>query len=454
MKNSERYLHSLLPFVDFLYILQLEDYNSRNYFVWIQDRLFKRGFQKVGHISWTTKARMLLTLSLLLYIILVIQISLLIPNLLWMLLILIIVSFCIPYIVLLANALLSFVDIMIKKSVVTKAAKKLAGLPDLKVVAIIGSQGKTSTRSFITQLVAEDKKWVTPPGNHNVPLAIARDIIKNVHQDTEIYVVELGEFYRGALSEMIMMLKPWVIVLTSITSQHIAQFGSQSTIDQEFIGAINAANASTILINGQDDGVKRIKPVLKVEAHQFYTYELDGLHQTQTLPEVLHIPHMQSNAAAAVAVARRLNISTDHIKTRLAELTPVEQRLNIMHRNGITIIDDSYNISPESASKALRHLDTHPGRHIIVTGGIVDQGLNAARANEAFGEQLGHVADVVVLASNHLAPHVKKGIISKSDKVQIIESTHPTKTPEILARTLIKGDVVLIQNELPDLYWS
>ncbi len=446
-------IHALFPFVDFLYILQLEDYNSRGYWHWIQTRLFKRGFQKVDQIKWTKKAQILLLISFLLYFIFIISISGLFANFWWLILNLIIFSSLIPHLILSANLIFSLADIPLKKRIILQAQNRLKNLKNCTVVAIIGSQGKTTTRHFLCQIIEGTKTCHNPPENNNVALSMARDILSNLNTKTEVYVVEFGELYKGDLTYLFRFLQPKIIVLTSVSSQHIAQFGSQKNIDNEFASILKIAGKSIIVANQSDDGVKRVIGQCDAKVDWYDEKVLDILPKSEW-PSMLAIPHLRSNASAAYTAAMALGIDREHLRNQLTKLEPTDRRLKMTKRGDITIIDDSYNISPDSALEALRVLDKYRGRRVLVTGGIVDQGADEAHANVVFGQQIAKVADVAIVAQNILAPHVEKGLRDVKETINLIKSSHPDKTPAILQRTLKPGDTVLIQNELPDTYWS
>lgn len=449
----DRFLHALFPFVDFLYILQLEDYNSRGYWRWMQTRLFKRGFQKVGQIMWTKKAQILLGLSFILYFATIFMISGLFINFWWLILVVVIFSSLIPHLVLVANIIFSVVDILMKKRIILRAQKHLQSLNHCTVIAIIGSQGKTTTRHFLCQLLDGAKFYHTPPDNNNVALSVARDILHKLDDKTEVYIVEFGELYRGDLVYLYKFLQPSVVILTSISSQHIAQFGSQKAIDNEFASLLKIAGNSKVLANKTDDGAGRVIEASSAKVQWYDQKQLDIISKDRW-PKIFEIEHVRINASAAVVAAIALNVDREIITSNLSKLVMTDRRLKTTKRGDITIIDDSYNISPESALEALKMLNKYQGRKVIVTGGIVDQGTDEMKANVNFGRQIAKVADVVVVAGNILAQYVEKGLREATEKIDLIKSAHPDETPNILQKNLKPGDTVLIQNELPDTYWS
>jgi len=445
--------NTVLPFVDFIYVLQLNDYDSDNYWNWVKKRFLKRGFQKVGRIDWTIKAKTLLGVSLGLYVIVALILSSLMNNFLWVLISIAATTYGIPLIVLAANLAFTPIDAWLKRDTITKAKIKLKRMEHCVVVAISGSFGKASTRLFSKSLIQNYAICHTPPQNHNTLYSLAQDILTNLKPDTTVYIVEVGEFYKGDLAKMHQMLRPDIVVLTSVGSQHISQLGSQIAIDQEFTEFMNLA-ADHKLLNGEDPGVVRVMANINKPNTRYFSYNLDLYHKKDALPEVLLPLHMQQNAAGAVCITETLGLKHEQIAKELKNLPHIERRMDISHHNGITIIDDTYNINPESAKAALDHLATYKGRKILVTGGIVDQGEHEAKANILFGTLIARVADHAVIAQNRLASYLKEGIHASQADVDISLSDSPDETPQILRQLLKAGDTVLLQNELTDLYWN
>ncbi|MBI3341835.1 hypothetical protein HY024_01805 [Candidatus Curtissbacteria bacterium] len=137
----------------------------------------------------------------------------------------------------------------------------------------------------------------------------------------------------------------------------------------------------------------------------------------------------------------------------LISLSAVERRLLVSSINGITVIDDSYNISFESAKNAFEYARSLAGRKVLITGGIVEQGRQSDVVNEAFGELIAKNFEVAVIAKNQFYKAIDRGIKKANSKTQIFFSQSPSKTPLLLSTIIKTGDVVLVQNELPETYW-
>jgi UDP-N-acetylmuramoyl-tripeptide--D-alanyl-D-alanine ligase len=443
-------INAFFPFIDFLYILQLEEYDTVSYLSWVKTRYYKRNLQKVGKISWTRKSEILLALTIGLFIGTLILFW---PNtLVYQIAFVIVLTVFTPLYIAIANIIFSPLDQLIKNNTIKNAAIKIKSLPECKVIAVAGSYGKTTTRNFIYQLLKPDFEIHTPQQNYNTLFSLSEDILQNINQKHQYYLVELGEYKPGDLVKFYNLLNPEIIVLTSIGSQHISSFGTQQNINNEFSSLVSVARNKEILLNNEDTTIKTL--YANDSKYNHYNLQLLSDVGVKTLPSHLDISHIQEDIAGAVLVAKTVGIENDAIIARVQHLQTTERRMDVTIQNEITIIDDSYNINPDSAKDALDYISSLKGRKIVVTGGIVDQGDNWWKENSKFADLISQVADIAIVANNIFAPVISTTIKNHNKKCEVIISSHPTNTTQILKNLLKSGDVVLIQNELPDTYWT
>ncbi|MFA6082012.1 MAG: Mur ligase family protein [Patescibacteria group bacterium] len=438
------------PFLDFVYILQLEDYDTASYFKWVYTRFFKRQLQYVGKITWTKKAQAILSVALGLYLALIYFFW---PvGVIYQLAVIVFFTCLIPLIVGLANLICSPIDLYIKQNTIKLAKAKLSQMPDCIVVAIAGSYGKSTVRYFANQLLNPDFAVHTPKENHNTMFSLAQDIVNELPVKTKYYLVELGEYNVGDFKRYIGLLDPEIVVVTAIGPQHLSSFGSQAAIDSEFNDLISITKNKIHLLNAENDGIKRVFGDDVAQIGQYNQQYLEN-NFNNVNADIMSIPQLKQCAAAAVVLASALGVSKETIQPHITLLHPVERRMDVTEQNGITIIDDTYNINPESAKAALSYLETLKGRKIIVTGGIVDQGQSSDNANIVFADQISQVCEIAIIAQTIYAPLIIDTIKDRNKLCRVIESPHPSRTPSILKEILQSGDNVLLQNELPDLYW-
>ena len=450
---NNRTLNLLFPLADFLYIYQLEEYNSKNFLEWSARRVHKRNFQKIGNIIWTDKAKILYIVSLILIFIFSLIITFLsAPQLRLLVFISAIIanSFIVPLWLVIARVLIHPAETYLKNKEINLAKKKLLSFGNLKIVAIAGSVGKTSTRHFLTTLL-KDKKIFTTQGNYNTLLGIASEINNKLNTDKNIFIVELGEYLPGDLIKLASFLQPQILVLTKIGSQHIEKFGDQVNLNSEFSNLCNFPSIKKVYLNKENILAKYLKTKSQINLIRTRSYQ-DYFTFIKN-PQIARSASLLENLSLAITTAQELGIKKDEIKKRLAGLIPLERRLTIKSENGITFIDDSYNISFESAKNALDFLEKQVGRKIVITGGIVEQGKKSEEVNRNYGKLISKCADVAIVAKNIFHKWIQEEIKSRNPQVKVIVSENPSETPKILGRILKRGDVLLIQNELPETYW-
>ena len=166
--------------------------------------------------------------------------------------------------------------------------------------------------------------------------------------------------------------------------------------------------------------------------------------------------HNVANLLAAAAVGTSLDLPLDAIGRALARVSPPAHRLApILNRQaGIVVIDDAYNSNPVGAAAALEVLASHQAeRRLLVTPGMVELGEREAEENERFGEQAAAVCDLVVLVGEERSKPILAGLNAASfPDSQIHVVANASEAEALLAKTTRRGDVVLFENDLPDLY--
>jgi UDP-N-acetylmuramoyl-tripeptide--D-alanyl-D-alanine ligase len=161
------------------------------------------------------------------------------------------------------------------------------------------------------------------------------------------------------------------------------------------------------------------------------------------------------NILGASAIARELGVTSEQITNAVAKLKPAPHRLEIKPGGGgTTIIDDSYNSNPIGAAEALHVLEQFiTGRRILVTPGMIELGKLQNEANEEFGYQASQVCDFVILVgpeqTRPMAEGLRRGGFPE-EKLRVVRDL--SEATAIFSKMLRPGDVLLFENDLPDLY--
>lgn len=395
----------------------------------------------------------------------------------------VLVDMLIPSFVWIFGWILKPVELYIQNGFKKKARKKLASLPHLKVIAITGSYGKTSTKFVIDSFLKERMSVCTTPGSYNTPMGICKVINNQLEASHKALILEMGARYEGNIKELCDIATPDISLITNVGIAHLETFGSQETIAYEKATLAREMNeGGTLILNGDDRLVRKmselrddVKTVFvgsngSVRASNFHTgpkgttlvmewYNDEGeLVGNEKLTTRLLGHHNIQNILLGAAVAREFGIRLKTIALAASRMEPVEHRLELKHRDGFVVIDDAFNSNPVGAANAVEVLSSfQEGRKFIITPGMIELGEKEADKNEEFGRQIGESdIDVAILVGKEQTKPILRGIQStekgKEMDVRIVNSLFEAN--DLLSSEGQKGDVVLYENDLPDTYNS
>jgi UDP-N-acetylmuramyl pentapeptide synthase len=423
------------------------------------------GLRRQRYPVWTQKARMIVALALLLSG-LAVWASLVTGNASIALPLLIVGQ---PAFVFAAWALLLPLDSFLKKRVMDRAAAIRRAHPEATVIGIAGSVGKTTTKELIKHLL-QDLSPIATPAHVNTEMGVAQWLLSKFEtrnsklEEAEArmsnvecrmsspIIVEMGAYRLGEVALLSRIAQPTVGVLTHLGSDHLALFGSEDAIrraNAELIEALPKDGHAFIAVN--DDASAAIAAAApcavttigdaKQALHASHAEDQnDGLHVTVE-HHGLHLPmhgmHNVVNLLLACGVARRLGISWDRIRELLPSFRSISHTFTVMQERGVTMLDDTYNISFLSMQAALEWARKRPERpRVLLTNGLLEVG----DAEDHYHARLGEIANGAVERAVFLNPKAAKAFGSTfKGEVSGLES----------AGTVEKGSLLLCVGRLP-----
>ena len=343
------------------------------------------------------------------------------------------------------------------------AANYRKSLP-IKVLAITGSNGKTSTKDFSASVLGRKFRVTKTQGNFNNHVGLPRTILE-ANSEHEVGVWEIGMNHPGEVAPLAKIAAPDTAIITNIGVAHIEFMGTREAIAKEKGALAEAVDPTgTVVLNADDPFSKGIAE--RTRAHSIFAGTNEGtiraidIQQSAegsefTIIEGAHrcraqlpVPglHMVQNALLAVAAGRAFGLSLEEAAGGLASAPLTKARLQIKEINGVQFLDDSYNANPDSMKAALQtlvELDTD-GKKIAVLGEMRELGKETQRGHEEVGEAaaslgvdyligIGEMGAVIARAAN-------KAGLEKSDAVG---ST--SQAADRLIDIAGPGDLVLIK---------
>lgn len=393
LKNLLEILNKIYPFADFLYLLQLEEYDTRRYFLDLKRFFWRRDLQKKDILKLTSRTKLLMIVSL-------------VPSIL--------VPILTPIFIGMANLILSPIVELAKVWIEWRASTFFAKTnKKTKVIAIAGSFGKTTTKNFIYQMVKYNYKTQMVPGNVNTPTGIANYILNSFDPTNELLIVEVDTYKVGEIGRSLKITPPDISILTNVGDQHLERFGTKDN--------------------------------LKKALNEVFDYSKTG---------AIKIRAKKDNLDYALEVAKILKIPKDVVRDTVKKLKLPDRRGNLIKVGNIDVFDNSYNISFLTASHNLaiasKKARQSSRKLVVITAGIPELGSENANSNYLLGRKIDQVANKIILLRSILSGDVYSGIKNKSKVVWF-----DTMSQALVYLENIDGDKYLgvMFPELNDLYY-
>lgn len=351
-----------------------------------------------------------------------------------------------------------------------KIARHVLAAGHSRIVAITGSLGKTTTKEFVNTLLKEKYITATSPGNNNSQVGLPLSILNHTNGNEEILIFEMGMSQPGHLSGLIEIAPPEVSVLTSVALVHACNFNSIEDIawaKSEIFGC-NATRLGIIChdIPIYEDilsvGSCRKQSFSRLSQNADYSIDLENqnllkanLESKSIFLDGFNIPgkHNLLNLLAAVAVARYFHVTWEEIRQRLPLLQLPDKRLQLVARNGILFINDSYNAAEPSVIAALENMPKPmgQGRRIAVLGGMAELGKFSNDCHRRVGEHaLNHVEEMYCLGEECQPIYESWKIFGR--KVELFHDF--SDLLDCLKKALKPSDVVLIKGSNAKQMWK
>jgi UDP-N-acetylmuramoyl-tripeptide--D-alanyl-D-alanine ligase len=342
----------------------------------------------------------------------------------------------------------------------------------IPVVAVAGSNGKTTTKELIAAVLREDFNTLWSEASFNNDIGVPTTLL-NLSQNHQAAVLEVGTNHPGELAPLVRMVQPGLGVITTIGHEHLEFFGDLKGVAQEegalaellpdsgklFIDGDNPwtpaiakrAKATVVRIgfgeendwraedvemspHGVSFKVLTLTPRRHPEFHGEYQLQLLGRHQVK-------------NALFALAVGAELGIAPDSARRGLAGCKPAKMRLEVSSAGGVTILDDSYNANADSMQAALQTLCEYPapnGRRVAVLGPMAELGAHTQEANLQVGRCAAQSRVAHLLAVGPWAAIMAEAARAEGLR-DITIATDASAAIPFLKNFLQSGDVVLLK---------
>ncbi len=336
---------------------------------------------------------------------------------------------------------------------------------DIPFVGVTGSVGKTTTKEMIALALSAGLNVMKTEGNFNSQVGLPLTIFR-LTAEHQAAVIEMGMSDFGEMGRLAQIAAPDYAVMTNIGISHIQQLKTQQNILSEKLHIIDRFHKGSVLfLNGDDKLLAGLQGKLDTEIVYFGTqpwcdfraediiisnnatqFALISAYGTQSVKLPVLGIHNVTNALAGLAVAHALGVSLDKAAAKLAEYQPLAMRQQIHCVNEVTIIDDSYNASPDAIKSSVDVLCSfHDGKRVAVLADMLELGDFSQKAHFDVGVYVAKAGVNLLLTVGERAREIAKGAQSVNPELvcKIFENNEEAIAE--LKSSLTGGDAVLIK---------
>jgi UDP-N-acetylmuramoyl-tripeptide--D-alanyl-D-alanine ligase len=339
----------------------------------------------------------------------------------------------------------------------------------IPVVAITGSNGKTTTKEMVASVLRERWTILKTEGNFNNRLGVPHTLLRLTKRH-QVAVVELGVDAEGQTTRLCEIAKPTLGVITNIGPDHLEFFGSlegSARAKAELLACLPPDGA--IVLNADDHFYKFLKRQVRSQeisfglsrrSHVWASHvhvkgadtvcrvHLRGRKQSHRVSVKVQGHHNVANAMAAVAVGRMLGISMKHIAAGLGKFRPAAMRSQIKSIHGLTIIEDCYNANPASMKAAITLLKElgHGKPTIAVVGDMLELGKGARAMHRDMGAFIADQSVSSLIVCGDLGKEIARGAKTRGmENSAIFQVPRASEATVCLQAIANPGDVVLLK---------
>ena len=338
------------------------------------------------------------------------------------------------------------------------------------VVAVTGSNGKTTTKEMIALVLAQRRSVVKTEGNLNNRIGVPQTLLR-ITSRHQAAVVEMGVDRLGQTTRLCEIVRPTIGIITNVGPDHLESFGSLDASAQAKAELVDLMPPTGALVLNADDpyfeelasraacevlpfglsGKARVRAFdIAPDARRGVGFRLILPGRTKHPLVVLKAygTHNVYNALAAAAVGHVLGLTGTAIARGLGRFQPASMRSQVLTRDGIQIINDCYNANPASMRAAIELLADLGAskRTIAVLGDMLELGSESVALHREVGERLAGLGVGHLIASGSLGRHIAAGALAggmPKDRVQ--ETPDAQEAARVLLGLLRVGDVVLVK---------
>ena len=372
--------------------------------------------------------------------------------------------------------------VFLRNRVLENARRKMSQMLSsgkLTVVGITGSYGKTSTKEFLSTILAKKFKVLKTKEHQNSEIGIARCILNDITGEHEIFIVEMGSYAKGGIKLLCDITNPKIGIVTGVNEQHLALFGSRENLlsaegGRELAGAL--INNGLLILNGDNkyclDLYKRTgNSVIK----KIYTTKKSEINSDARAEEIIvekdsvsfvgvdnngQMAHFKANVLgrqnvenllAAILTGKELGMAFQEISEAFADIKPEQAGMTLKRGlHGINVIDSSYSSNPDGVLADLGYLNVFEQKKAVVMPCLIELGPKSKEVHRNIGKRIGQICDLAIVTTIDRFEDIKAGAVeSGMPEKNIVFCEKPDDILTLLTLSCANNDTVLLEGRVP-----
>ena len=380
-----------------------------------------------------------------------------------------------PLALVLSNAVLSPYEKQIQAGFEEDARRRVADIQPF-IVGITGSYGKSSSKAMLAHVLQFHGPTLSASGSVNTLMGVTRHVRDELVRGHEFMVVEMGAFRVGSIARLCQLTPPSAGLITAVGDMHLERFGSldeivrakgelaralpplgRLVVNADSPGALRIAKASTqctVLLYGEmstEDLDTRVEGITFSREGTTFTLRTRTARHACFTP-LLGRPIIM-NLTGVFTLATSVGVPAEVVVASMRTLRPVSNRLEVVEEGGITWVRDAYNSNQFGFRAALEVASALPaGRRFLVTPGVVELGSEQFAVNKALSREAAAVCDRTVVVSQTNRDAFVEGHREAGRADRLIAVAGRADAFARIRELASSGDLVILENDLPDLY--
>ena len=381
--------------------------------------------------------------------------------------------------------------VLTRNRILKKAKEKIKKFPNLIIIGITGSYGKTSTKEFLATILASKFNVLSTKDHQNSEIGIAKCILNDLNKNHQIFVVEMGSYKKGGISLLCDIVKPKIGIVTGVNEQHLALFGSMENLlsaegGRELLKSL--PKNGMIVVNGDNKYCLNLYKLTEIKK-RVYTLHKDKIDSDIWTEDIVvekksisfiamtreksrwqdyrgssmesgEMAHFDinilgkqnaQNILGAILVAKELGMSLEEIALACKNITQKQAGITIKNGvHGIDIIDSSYSSNPDGVMADLDYLNIFPQKKIIVMPCLIELDNESDEIHREIGKKIAEVCDMVIITTKEKFEEIKsRAMTGGMPQDNIKFSENPKEIFNIVTTFCKSGDAVLLEGRVP-----